>query len=332
MQKRRVLSGIQPTGKLHLGNLVGAIYNFKKLQEEYECFYMIADWHSLTSMYNSVNEILEAKIGIIVDWLIAGIDPEKAIVFSQSDIKAHAELYLIFAMLTPISWLQRIPSYKEKREDFAKDQGKDINTYGFLGYPVLQAADIVLYQADLVPVGIDQLPHIEFTQEIVRRFNNFYGKTFAEPKPLLSSFPKLLGIDGRKMSKSYNNAIYLTESPKSLKKKVFSIYTEPSRLRREDKGHPEKCNLFNYHRIFNEDNANSIESACKEAQIGCVECKKMLYDRLNEIIAPFREEHDNLAKDKNFIMDILQEGALKAGEIAEKTMEIVRKNIKIYDI
>jgi tryptophanyl-tRNA synthetase len=332
MGKKRVLSGIQPTGRLHLGNLVGAIYNFKKLQDEYECFYMIADWHSLTSMYNAVDEILDAKLDIVVDWLIAGIDPDKAVIFAQSDVKAHAELYLLFGMLTPIGWLQRIPSYKEKREEFEKEGEKDINTYGFLGYPVLQAADIVLYQAELVPVGVDQLPHIEFTQEIVRRFNNFYGETFIEPKPLLSSFPKLPGIDGRKMSKSYNNAIYLTESPKSLRKKVFSIFTEPSRIRREDKGHPEKCNLFNYHRIFNTEEAAKIEKACKEAQIGCVECKELLYNRLNEVISPFREQHDKLRKDTDFIKDILREGSLKANEVAEKTMEVVRKNIKIYDI
>jgi len=320
--KKIVVSGIQPSGKLHLGNLMGALENWVKLQEKYHCYFFIADLHALTTGYDNIKKLRENIIDVAIDLLSAGLDPEKCVIFKQSDVPEHSELHLLFSMITPLPWLERIPTYKSKIEEI-KD--KDLGTYGFLGYPVLQAADILIYKADYVPVGEDQLPHIELTREIARRFNYFYGSVMSEPKELLTEFPVLPGLDGRKMSKSYGNTIAISDSAETIKKKVNLMITDPARIRREDKGHPDVCAVFAYHKIFNKPEVKKIEAECRSAARGCVECKKEFLNLLLDYLEPIRKRRADLAHDHKKVEGILNYGASKAKKAAASTLNEAKK-------
>ena len=413
----RIVSGMRPTGKLHLGHYFGVLKNWLKLQENNQCFFFIADWHALTNKYKETDSLKENIEEMIIDWLSVGLNPEKNILFIQSQVKQHAELSLLFSMITPKSWLELNPSYKDLKfnlyyqylKDFllgknikvlqtpppksldealeeatgkqknkifdeylrelffrafynqkgidfkglkerlillgvnkkvveealknleTGDIGKDIDTVGFLSYPVLQAADILIYKAEAVPVGEDQLPHIELTREIARRFNNLYGKTFPEPKHILTEEAKLLGIDGRKMSKSYNNALYLSEDSKSVKQKVLMMKTDPQRVKKTDVGNPDVCIVFSYHKLFTkEGTVKDIYNKCRKAEIGCVECKKILATNINQFLEPIRSNREEIKKNIDSYIDIFKEGSKKASEKAEKTMEEVRENMKLW--
>lgn len=322
MDKKTILSGMRPTGPLHIGHLLGALKNWKKLQDEgYTCFYMIADYHALSTEYASSERIKEYVLEVSLDFLISGLDPEKSTIFIQSEVYQHSELNLIFSMITPISWLERNPVYKEQLEQI---KGKDLHTYGFLGYPVLQAVDILIYKANYVPIGVDQLPHLELTREIARRFNHLYGETFPVPEPLLTETPKIPGTDGRKMSKSYGNCIYLKDEEEVIKEKVSKMFTDPKRIYKKDPGHPETCPVFAYQKIFNEKRAGEIEKECKNAKIGCTECKKELGEVLSLFLKPMREKRKEMEKDKENLWEILKKGSEKAKEVAEKTMDEVK--------
>lgn len=319
----RVLSGMRPTGRLHIGHLEGALRNWLRLQDQYECFYFIADWHALTTSYMDPTGIKDAIYDMLADWLAIGVDPNKSVIFRQSCVREHAELALLLAMITPIGWLERVPSYKEMREQL-KD--RDLSTYGFLGYPLLQTADIVMYKANLVPVGEDQIPHIELTREIVRRFNNLYGELFPEPQPLLTHAPRILGTDGRKMSKSYNNAIYISDTPEEITKKIMPMFTDPQRLRRTDPGNPDVCGVFYLHKLYSEQqDVDVVDRECRRAGIGCVDCKKLLLPSLLSALEPIRNRREELIQRKGYLDDILAEGNRKASLIARETMEEVRK-------
>lgn len=387
---------MRPTGKLHLGHYFGVIKNWVKMQEEHETFYMIADWHALTTGYKKVEEIPQNIEEMLIDWLTLGIDPEKSVLFQQSKVKEHAELFLIFSMITPKSWLEWNPTYKDtkynllkivdlslmfkggirdslktfiaklpyKIEDFEKLEDMlldnlsdaliqslfegyldreilkgfnvskrdfyDIDTYGFLGYPVLQAVDILIYKARAVPVGEDQLPHIELAREIARRFNNLYGDTFPEPQAILTETPKLPGTDGRKMSKSYNNAIYFADSKEEVERKVMGFFTDPQKLRKGDPGRPEICPVFFYHKIFtHSEKVEEIERDCRSGKLGCVDCKRMMFGNLEVFLEPLRERRKKYIRDKEILRDIIQRGSEKARSIANQTMEEVRGKIKI---
>ncbi|WP_456400492.1 tryptophan--tRNA ligase [Persephonella sp.] len=414
---KKVLSGMRPTGRLHLGHYLGVIKNWLKLQEKYECKFFIADWHALTNKYKETDQLKENVRQMIIDWLSCGIDPEKATLFVQSGVKEHAELSLLFSMITPKSWLELNPSYKDLkfnlyyqymrdflagkqikiiltpppesfdqalekatgkqknkifeeylREAFHRafynqkgidfkwlketlmrfgiqkkiveevvrnleegDVGKDIDTLGFLAYPVLQAADILIYKADAVPVGEDQLPHIELTREIARRFNNLYDQIFPEPEALLTEESKLPGIDGRKMSKSYNNAIYLSDDRETVNRKVLEMKTDPQRVRRTDPGNPEVCIVFEYHSIFTDrETVSDIDKKCRKAEIGCVDCKKILAENLNNFLDPIRERRKEIEKDISKYERVFQEGTEKARAVASETMVEVRKAMKLW--
>lgn len=323
----RVLSGMRPTGKLHLGHLLGALKNWKDLQDEYKCFFFIADWHGLTTDYADPSEFKENTIDMIIDWLAVGIDPSKSTVFIQSKIIEHAELHVILSMITPLSWLERNPTYKEQLQEIS---GKDLYTYGFLGYPVLQAADILIYKANYVPVGVDQLPHIELTREIARRFNYLYKNVFPEPDAKLTEIPKLPGIDGRKMSKSYENSILLSDGEDIIDEKVRKMITDPHRIRRNDPGDPTVCTVFAFHKIFTpEDEQAEIAHACKKALIGCTDCKLKLSLRLRTILKPIHGRRAELMKNKEKVWDILLDGSINAQKEARKTLEEVRNAIGI---
>lgn len=271
-KKGRILSGMRPTGRLHLGHLVGALSNWVKLQDEYECFYMVADWHALMSEYESPKQLASNSIEVARDMIAAGVDPEKSVIFIQSHVPEHLELFMVFSVLTPLPWLERCPTYKEQLRDLI---GRDLTTYGFLGYPALQAADIAVYKANVVPVGVDQLPHLELTREIIRRFNGMYGSTiFPEPEPLLTATPKLLGIDNKKMSKSLGNFIALSDTPEMIQSKVAQMVTDPERIRLKDKGHPDICTVFGYYSTFGDDRTKAdVRGWCEGATVGCTECK-----------------------------------------------------------
>ncbi len=414
---KKVLSGMRPTGRLHLGHYLGVIKNWLKLQEKYECKFFIADWHALTNKYKETDQLKENVRQMIIDWLSCGIDPEKATLFVQSGVKEHAELSLLFSMITPKSWLELNPSYKDLkfnlyyqymrdflagkqikiiltpppesfdqalekatgkqrnkifeeylREAFHRafynqkgidfkwlketlikfgiqkkiveevvrnleegDVGKDIDTLGFLAYPVLQAADILIYKADAVPVGEDQLPHIELTREIARRFNNLYDQIFPEPEALLTEESKLPGIDGRKMSKSYNNAIYLSDDRETVNRKVLEMKTDPQRVRRTDPGNPEVCIVFEYHSIFTDrETVSDIDKKCRKAEIGCVDCKKILAENLNNFLDPIRKIRKEIEKDISKYERVFQEGTEKARAVASETMVEVRKAMKLW--
>ncbi|MCM8764587.1 MAG: tryptophan--tRNA ligase [Candidatus Omnitrophica bacterium] len=320
--KRKVLSGMRPTGPLHIGHLFGALANWKRLQDEgYQCFYMIADWHALSTEYQNPGEIRNNTFEIALDFLSCGLDYEKSVVFVQSMVKEHAELNLILSMLVPIPWLERNPVYKEQIQQL---QERDIATYGFLGYPVLQAADILIYRAEYVPIGVDQLPHLELTREIARRFNYFYGSYFPEPKELLTDTPKVPGTDGRKMSKSYGNAIFLKDSDVQIRAKVSKMFTDQKRLYRKDPGHPDECAVFDYRKLVSSQYLQ-IKQRCLKAEIGCVECKKQMAEELIEYLEPIQKRRKELEKDPEQVWRIVREGSKKASYVAEETMKDVRK-------
>jgi tryptophanyl-tRNA synthetase len=318
---------MRPSGKLHLGNLVGALQNWKKLQEEYECFFFAADWHALTTEYENPAAIPESIQEMALDWLSVGLSPEKSVLFIQSRIKEHAELHLLLSMITPLPWLERVPTYKEQQQELAN---RDLATYGFLGYPLLQTADIIIYKAHKVPVGIDQVPHVELAREIARRFNFLYGPLFNLPEPLLTEVPKLLGLDGRKMSKSYNNAIYISDSPQVIRQKVSQMFTDPQRIKRTDPGNPDICNVFSFHQIFSpHETIQSVENDCRRAAIGCVEDKKCLAENIIAYLAPIHAARENYLRNPSIVEDILFDGCQRARHIAQQTMEEVRQAMKM---
>ncbi len=391
----KIVSGMRPTGKLHLGHYFGVIKNWLNLQDNNQCLFFVADWHALTNKYKDTSDLKENIYDLVIDWIACGIKPEKSIIFLQSAVKEHSELALLLGMITPKSWLELNPSYKDLKfnlifqyvrdflfgkgikideekfydtvykafyhkkefdynylqkslldfnldEDIIKeiihnikegDIGKEIDTFGFFGYPVLMAADILIYNAEAVPVGEDQLPHIEITREIARRFNYLYGPVFVEPKALLTESSKLLGIDGRKMSKSYNNTITLSETSDSLKKKVMSMKTDTQRLKKTDPGRPEVCNVFTYHKHFTDPNVVlEIDKKCRNAEIGCVECKKILLENLESFLSPIREKRIELERNKDYIEKIIKEGSEKAREIASNNMKNVREAMKLLEV
>ncbi len=320
----RVVSGMRPTGNLHLGHYLGVIKNWLNLEENYDTFFFVADWHALSTKYDEGLDLRKQSIELVKEWIACGIDPNKSTIFIQSDIKAHAELYLILNMITPVSWLERNPTYKDA---MTQEEYKEKNNAGFLTYPVLQTADIILYDANLVPIGEDQRPHLELAREIVRRFHHLFKKEiFTEPKELLTETARLPGLDGRKMSKSYNNAIYLCDSAEEIWQKVRKAKTDPARIKKTDPGHPEVCIVFEYHKAFSsEDEVKEIESACRAGSIGCVECKKRCAANIEKVISPIREKKESLKDDE--IAGIIEAGKTKAKEIAFKKMEEVNKLI-----
>jgi tryptophanyl-tRNA synthetase len=352
--RQRVLSGMRSTGKLHLGNYVGALANWVGMQDKYECFFCIADWHALTTDYADTSKVKENSLDVALDWLAAGLDPEKSVIFIQSHVPAHAELHLLFSMITPLGWLERVPTYKEQRENI-KD--KDLGTYGFLGYPVLQAADILIYKADFVPVGEDQVAHVELTREIARRFNQFYpitvesekltpaqrawcaakygevlfntvyvvGTVFPEPQALLTPSPRLPGTDGRKMSKSYGNAILLTDPEPVIRKKLKPMVTDPARVKRTDKGDPDKCPVGDLHKIFSSNETMAkVYEGCRSAAIGCLECKSWAADALVQLLIPMQERRKKFEENPRLAWDILEDGSKRASQAAAETMRDVR--------
>ena len=360
--RKRVLSGMRPTGRLHLGNYVGALQNWVRMQDEYECFFVIVDWHALTTDYADTSKVKENSIEVLFDWLAAGLDPERSTLFIQSHVPQHAELHLLLSMITPLGWLERVPTYKEQRENI-KD--KDLGTYGFLGYPVLQAADILVYKGDVVPVGEDQVAHVELTREIARRFNNFYRQPFVirmrgnevvsstgarvklepgaeldpntdyvinplpifpEPQPLLTPAKKLPGTDGRKMSKSYNNTIMLTDPEPEVRQKLKTMVTDPARVRRSDPGNPDVCPVGDLHKIFSDAGTMAkVNEGCRSAGIGCIECKSWAADALVSILNPMQERRKKYEDNPRLAWDILEAGSAKASQVAEVTMREVRE-------
>lgn len=320
---QRVLSGMRPTGKLHFGHYHGVLANWLRLQEEHECFFFVADWHALTTDYANPSGIKENVREMVLDWLSVGIDPERAVVFRQSSIKEHAELLVLLSMITPLPWLERNPTYKEQLQEI-KD--KDLHTYGFLGYPVLQTADIIVYKANKVPVGIDQAPHVELSREITRRFNHFYGQVFPEPETLLTAIPKVLGTDGRKMSKSYNNAIFLSDEPGEVEKKILTMMTDTARKKRTDAGNPDLCPLFiTFHNLYSDEKTISwVREGCTKALIGCIECKRSVIPRVLAMLEPIQKRRKDLAADPERVKCILDKGFEKAAPVAAETMKEVR--------
>ena len=324
--RKRVLSGMRSTGKLHLGNYVGALQNWVRMQDEYHCFFEVADWHALTTDYADTSRVKENSLEVALDWLAAGLDPEKSVIFIQSHVPAHAELHLLLSMITPLGWLERVPTYKEQRENI-KD--KDLGTYGFLGYPVLQAADILIYKADVVPVGEDQVAHVELTREIARRFNGFYGapkQVFPEPQSLLTPAAKLPGTDGRKMSKSYGNAIMLTDPEPVVRQKLKTMVTDPARVRRSDPGNPDVCPVGDLHKIFSDrDTIEKVNVGCRSAGIGCIECKSWAADALVKLLVPMQDRRKKFEDNPRLAWDKLEEGAEKARKAAAETMDDVHE-------
>ncbi|NLB84227.1 MAG: tryptophan--tRNA ligase [Synergistaceae bacterium] len=319
---QRVFSGMRPTGRLHLGHLAGALTNWVRLQENYECFYSIVDWHALMSDYADSSTILGNCSEVLLDWLAAGLDPEKCVIFVQSHVPQHAELHLALSMVTPLGWLQRNPTYKEQ---IINIQNRDLSTYAFLGYPVLMAADILLYKAEIVPVGEDQSAHLEISREMARRFNSLFGDILPEPQIMLTPTPKVPGTDGRKMSKSYGNSINIADHPDEMWQKIRTMITDPARERRTDPGEPEKCPVWDIHKVFNDDEEEKQEIAhgCRTAEIGCVDCKKRLMNHVNRVMVPIREKRAFYEARPELLQSILREGAIKAGAAARKTMDEV---------
>ena len=326
-ERKRVLSGMQPSGLLHLGNWLGALDNWKALQEQYDCFFFVADWHALSTNYADTSRIREFVREMLIDWLAAGIDPARSTLFIQSRVPDHAVLHLLLSMIIPISWLERNPTYKEKQEEIKE---RDLSTYGFLGYPVLQAADILLYKADYVPVGKDQLPHLELTRELARRFNNLYRPVLLEPQEHLTKFPKVLGTDGRKMSKSYGNTINLSDSEPVVRQKLKTMVTDPARVRRHDPGNPDVCPVFDFHKIFSTlPVIDQVNRECRTAEIGCIDCKKLVADRIVERMAPMWEARAKLTKDPEQLEEVIEEGSRRAASVAHRTLEEVNAAMKI---
>jgi tryptophanyl-tRNA synthetase len=334
--RKRVLSGMRPTGKLHLGNYVGALQNWVRMQDEYECFFCVVDWHALTTDYADTSRVRENSLEVAFDWLAAGLDPKKSVLFLQSHVPAHAELHLLLSMITPLGWLERVPTYKEQRENIKE---KDLGTYGFLGYPVLQAADILVYKADCVPVGEDQVAHVELTREIARRFNGFYpatggrlrpsfswtGDVFPEPQSLLTPAAKLPGTDGRKMSKSYGNTIMLADPEPVVRQKLKTMVTDPARIKRSDPGNPDVCPVGDLHKIFSsQETMAKVYDGCRSAGIGCIECKSWAADALVRLLTPMQEQRKKFEENPRLAWDILEDGSERAGAVAAKTMKDVR--------
>ena len=328
MSDKRILSGMQPSGQLHLGNYHGALKNWIAMQDDFDCFFFIADLHSLTTLYENPQLLKKYSFEVAVDWLSSGLDPGKCTLFVQSEIPEHSELHLILSMMVPVPWLERNPTYKEKQDEV---KSVDMSSYGFLGYPVLQTADIVLYKANAVPVGIDQVPHLELSREIIRRFNKLYKKkVFVEPEAKISDVPKLNGIDGRKMSKSYNNAIFLSDSEKDITKKVKGMLTDPARGRRDDPGDPDACNLFPMHKIYSPiEEQEEIISACRKAEIGCGDCKLKLADNLLKSMLPSMEKRKEIAARPKDVYEILHVGTEKARAVARVTLLEAKTAMKI---
>jgi tryptophanyl-tRNA synthetase len=321
-----VLSGLKPTGRVHLGNYFGAVRNWIELQESHSCYYFIADWHALTANYADPSDVRQWTFDAVADFIAAGMDPKRTVIFLQSEVKEHAELHLLLSMITPLPWLERVPTVK----DAQANEDDTLNTYGFLGYPLLQTADIILYRASYVPIGVDQAAHLEISREIVRRFNNFYGDVFPEPQPLFTETPKVPGLDGQKMSKSYGNTIPLTASADELRALVMTMFTDPNRVRRKDPGNPDICNLFHFHKLFSDDvTIERVDRECRAAQIGCVDDKKLLADIMVEKLRPIRERREQIDRDPSIVWDALRDGNRRARERAQETMEIVRSAMKI---
>ena len=320
-----VFSAMRPTGKLHLGHLVGALQNWLDLQKNHTCIFGIVDWHALMGEYEQSHEIKENIFEMAIDWLACGIDPKKSILFIQSQVPEHLELQMVLACLTPLGWLERNPTYKEQLREITT---RDLQTYAFLGYPVLQAADILLYKANKVPIGEDQLPHLELSREIARRFNFIYKReVFADAEAILTQTPRLLGTDGRKMSKSYQNAINLSDTPDELRKKVQKMFTDPKRIKLQDPGHPDECNVFSYYQVFGREKEKEVFDWCTQAQKGCTDCKKIMAEYLLAYLNPIREKREAFMKDKSRVQDILNDGAKRARVLAQKTMSEVREAV-----
>ncbi len=322
-ERKRILSGMRPTGQLHLGNFHGALDNWIRLQDQYECFFFVADWHALTTDYADTARIRDNTWEMVLDWLSAGLDPEKSTIFIQSEVKEHAELNLLLGMITPLPWLERNPTYKDQQAQL--DQ-KDLATFGFLGYPVLMASDIIIYRANGVPVGKDQLPHLELTREIARRFNFMYNKeVFPVPDALLTEAPVLPGLDGRKMSKSYGNCIYITDKEEDVRQKILQMMTDPQRVRRKDPGNPELSPVFAYHKLYSSpEEIAEVAEGCRTAGIGCIDCKKILIKNVLEKLNPMRERRMELEGKMDDVKDAIREGTAKARREAVNTMEEVR--------
>ncbi len=325
-ERKRCLSGMRPTGKLHLGHLVGALKNWKALQERYDCYFMAADWHALMSEYEHPQAIRDAVYDNVLDWLACGIDPAKSVIFRQSDVPEHAELYTILSILTPLGWVERVPTYKEQLREL---EGRELATHGFLGYPILQAADILLYQAHVVPVGEDQLPHLELTREIVRRFHSLYHcELFPEPQPLLTEAPRLLGTDGRKMSKSYRNTIGLAESADEIRRHAQAMFTDPTRIKMTDPGHPETCNVCHYWKLFAPARAAAVWEECRTSTRGCAQNKRELAEVLIELTEPFRAARaEPRGRTQQELEALLQAGAERARQVAQRTLMDVKRVI-----
>src|SRR5271166_5394725 len=346
--KKRVLSGMRSTGKLHLGNYVGALENWVRMQEQYDCFFVIVDWHALTTDYADTSRLKENLADVLLDWLAAGLDPEKCVMFIQSHVPVHAELHLLLSMITPLGWLERVPTYKEQKENIKE---KDLGTYGFLGYPVLQSADILIYKADVVPVGEDQVAHVELTREIARRFNSLYAgpypsvsvtndfyvpgtnlprgkEIFPQPQALLTPAPRLPGTDGRKMSKSYGNAVMLSDPEPVVRQKLKTMVTDPARVRRTDPGNPDVCPVGDLHKIFSDQETMvKVYEGCRSAGIGCIECKSWAADALVKILNPMQERRKKYEDNPRLAWDILEAGSARAREVAGATMDEVRSSI-----
>jgi len=328
MKKGTIFSGMRPTGRLHIGHL-SVLDNWIKLQNDYNCFFGIVDWHALTTSFDNTEKIQDNIRMMLLDWLSAGLDPEKSSIFVQSNVKEHGELHLLLSMITPLSWLERVPTYKDQLQQLGS-QGKDISTYGFLGYPLLMAADILVYRSNIVPVGEDQLPHLEFTREICRRFNYLYKcEIFPEPQAELAKVAMLPGVDGRKMSKSYNNDIPLEATNEEIWDKVQMMVTDPARIKKTDHGHPEVCIVHTYHNIYSVLGIEELRDDCRQGKMGCVACKKRLAKIIEEQLAPIREKREYYEQKPELLAEILVEGARKARKTAGETMELVRSAMKI---
>ena len=321
-----VLSGLKPTGRVHLGNYFGALKNWVELQESYSCFYFIADWHALTANYADPSQVKQWTFDAVADFIAAGMDPQRTVIFVQSEVKEHAELHLLLSMVTPLPWLERVPSVKDAQEK----EDATLDTYGFLGYPLLQTADIIIYRAAYVPIGVDQAAHLEISREIVRRFNNFYGDVFPEPQPLFTQTPRVPGLDGQKMSKSYGNTIPLTASADEIRALVMTMFTDPNRVHRKDPGNPDICNLFHFHKLFSDDATIArVDHECRTAQIGCVDDKKLLAEIMVEKLRPIREKRQEIDRNPSIVWDALRDGNRRARERAQETMDLVRSAMKI---
>jgi tryptophanyl-tRNA synthetase len=326
-EKPRVLSGFRPTGPMHVGHLVGALENWVRLQDSHDCFFVIVDWHALTTDYQNTSRINENVMELAIDWLAAGLDPERSTIFVQSHVQEHAELHLLLSMIVPVPWLERVPTYKEQQDQVTD---RDLTTYVFLGYPLLQTADILLYRATAVPVGEDQLPHLEICREIARRFNGMYGDTFPEPKSMITRLPRLPGTDGRKMSKMYGNAVNLGDDLDITRKSIMTMVTDPARKRRNDPGNPDVCPVYDFHKAFSSgETLKTVDVECRRAGIGCVDCKKMLLGHLEPVLSPLQDRRRQIAGDRRRVREMLDAGAVKAGAVAGETMEKVRSAMKI---